>query len=170
MNAPCNSTKNKTTGNVTKTFSQYVTDQLNTIEAVSENLNLDPSNNDHVWMFIKHFRAVKKEFENEYSNTVFELPHVEPIEYHSADAKNKSKSENAEEAAKLDNSNATASANLTDAPPPADGTAPVPTPADPADAAPATPPELGPENLDTAQKANKTNSTLAAAQQKTVKK
>ena len=58
-----NKTKDKKTGEVTYNFSQYVVDQLNTIEAVSANLNLDPTNEDLVEMFVQRFREVKHEFE-----------------------------------------------------------------------------------------------------------
>ena len=58
-----NKTKDKKTGEVTYNFSQYVIDQLNTIEAVSANLNIDPTNKDLVDMFIQRFREVKHEFE-----------------------------------------------------------------------------------------------------------
>ena len=113
-------------------------------------------------MFIKHFKAVKKEFENTFTSDIFELPHVEPIEYHSADAKNKTADENAADAAILDNSNATKSSNITASPPPADGSAPTPPLAEPIPET--SPAETAPENLETAQKSNKTNKGLATAQ------
>ena len=75
-----NKTKDKKTGEVTYNFSQYVIDQLNTIEAVSANLNIDPTNKDLVDMFIQRFREVKHEFEQNLAD-VFDMPQARSPDY-----------------------------------------------------------------------------------------
>ena len=131
-----NKTKDVKTGVVTYNFSQYVIDQLNTIEAVSANLNLDPTSEDHVDMFIKHFREVKHEFDENMGH-VFLMPQARTPDYivegeHSKDKKDQGNT----------------STNETGTEPPVEGAA---VPAEGA-AAPAAPvaeaPPAEPENLE----------------------